>query len=160
MKALLAILIDLIVYPVFGTLMFAILDRVRISVKAKAAVVCYGHPILTGLLVWLCIFSLDREVATIATLFIAGSLLWTPFRGFRFLTGLHKSDSEITIKFLTSYLSTKTLIITRNAISSYELSAGRTVLSKPTVLKLTTSENEIKLFVFDPDVQKLNQDLR
>lgn len=153
MKFLLAIVVALILNPFLTAFMFAMLEKVRIPAKVKVVIIYFGHYLIIGLWLWLCLVQPYKDVTTTyiaAALFIAVGLCRAVFSSVRFLTGLQQSGDDILIRYLTPYAKARTVKVSKSEILDYKLSPGKTFWSKPAFLRFTIREGELKFYLMDP----------
>ena len=149
MTTIWAILAALVLYPILGTLMFALAEKLSITKKWKVVLLTVGHPALTGFTVWILFSLFNRDVLTTAILLVVGALLWTPLSNTRFFVKFNKTADELSIDYITPFLSIKNITIPLTKIQQSSVSTGRRLFDKPTILKLTVDDETIKFYVLE-----------
>ncbi len=142
MNVLYALLITLIVYPIIGTLLFAVVENLKVSIKLKVFIMTFGQPLFGGVLIWLLCSTFNRDIADTAVLFVAGTILRTPFSDRKYFTDIIKEPGIITIKYVTELLRSKSVQIIVSEIKELKQSKSKNLIDKPselTVLLLTHS---------------------
>jgi hypothetical protein len=144
-----AILAALVLYPLLGTLMFALAEKLSIPKKWKVVLLTVGHPVLTGFTVWILFLLFNRDVLTTAIFLVVGALLWAPFSNTRFFDKLNKTADELSIDYITPLLRIKNITIPLTKIQQSSVSTGMRLFDKPTILKLTLEDETIKFYVLE-----------
>src|SRR3954468_20323905 len=101
MNLLYAFLIALLVYSTFGTLVFALVENLKMSIKLKILIVTFGHPLLTGIFIWFACSSFNRDIAETAVSFVAGTILRIPFYPRKYFLRLVKESENVTIEYMS-----------------------------------------------------------
>ena len=152
MNILYAFLITLLVYPVVGTLLFALVENLKTSIRVKVLILTFGHPVLTGVLIWLACSTFNREIAETGVLFIAGTFLRIPFSNRKYFATVIKDKGLVTIEFVTELLKRKTIQIAISEIKDISQSKSRSLINKPSELTLTLSNHALKFNILDKNL--------
>ena len=147
MPTLWTILAFLALYLLVGTLLFALMEKLPIHQKYKIVYLMIGHPVLTGLLLWIAFSFVNAGMATTILILVAGASLRNAFSDAKFFVSLTKDENGLSIDYLTPLLRPKTLIVPLTAVKTFTLSSGKRIVDKPTQLKLTFEERTTKFYV-------------
>jgi hypothetical protein len=125
MPTLWTILAFLVLYPIVGTLLFALMEKLPIQEKSKIVCLMVGHPVLVGLLLWIAFSFIHAGMATTVLILLAGALLRNAFSDAKFFVSLTKGERGLSIDYLTPLLRPKTLIIPSTAVKTFTFSSGK-----------------------------------
>lgn len=153
MNILYAFLIALFVYPTIGTLLFALVENLKISTKVKILILTFGHPLLTAAIIWLICSTFNKEVAQTGLLFIAGSLLRVPFSDRKYLSTVVEKSGTVTIEYFSELLKRKTISLATADITDFTQSTSRRLIDKPEELSVTASNQTLKFKILDDTIK-------
>jgi len=149
MNILYAVLIALIVYPVIGTLLFILVEYLKTATKIKILIMTFGHPILTGIVMWTICSTFNSEIAEMGVLFVAGTLLRIPFSDRKYFSAFVKEAGGVKIEYFSELLIHKTISLTTSEITNFTQSTTRSLIEKPSELIVTTSKETLKFKILD-----------
>lgn len=149
MNILYAFLIALIVYPIVGTLLFALVENLNTSLQVKISILTFGHPLLSAIIIWFVCSTFNKEIAETGVLFVAGSLLRIPFSDRKYFSTLVKESGVVTIEYFSELLKRKTINLTISEITGLTQSVGRNLIDKPSELTLSISNQHIRFKILD-----------
>jgi len=149
MNILYAILVTLLVYPTIGTLLFALVENLKISTKLKVSIMTFGHPLLTGIVIWFVCSSFNKEIAETGVLFVAGSFLRIPFSDRKYFSTVVKESGAVTIEYFSELLKRNTIHLTISEITDFTQSTSRHLKDKPSELTVTTAKQIWKFKILD-----------
>ena len=149
MNVLYAFIITLIVYPIIGTILFALVENLKTSTKIKISIMTFGHPLLTAIIIWLACSTFNKEIADTGVLFVAGTLLRIPFSDRKYLSSFVKESGAVTIEYFSELLIRKAIRLTTSEITAIKQSSSRQLIDKPSELTVTTSNQTIKFRILD-----------
>lgn len=149
MNILYAFLITLIVYPTTGTLLFALVENLKTSTKAKVFIITFGHPLLTATIIWFICSAFSKEIAQTGILFVAGSLLRVPFSDRKYLSTVGEKSGAVTIEYFSELLRRKTISLTTSDITDFTQSTSRHLIDKPGELTVTAAKQTLKFKILD-----------
>ena len=149
MNILYAFLIALLVYPAIATLLFALVENLKVSTKVKISIMTFGHPLLTATVIWFVCSTFNKEIAQSGVLFIAGSLLRIPFSDRKYLSTVVKNSGTITIEYFSELLKRKTISLTPSDITDFTQSTSRRLFDKPRELVVTLSNQKLEFKILD-----------
>jgi hypothetical protein len=156
MKIAYALIITLVVYPLLGTLLFGLLEKISISIWAKVLILTLGHPLLTGVILWYGCSLFNHEIAETCVLLVGGSLLRVPFSDRRYFSRFTRDSKSLTIEYITPLMFRRTAEIPLTEIQAVKQSANARVIDKPLTLTLTTTDKTIEFDVLDKDIGDLD----
>lgn len=149
MNILYAFLITLLVYPTIGTTLFALVGNLKTSTKMKISIMTFGHPLLTGVIIWLVCSTFNRDIAETGVLFVAGTLLRIPFSDRKYFSTFVKESGAVTIEYVSELLKRKTISLTTSEITDLTQSTSRHLIDKPSELTVTLSNQILKFKILD-----------
>ena len=150
-----ALLILFVLYPLCGTLLFALVEKLTVPKKGKVLIMTLGHPILTAFTIWVTCSPFNNEIAVTGILAVAGSMLRVPFSNIKYFCKLHTKGNAISIDYLNPLLKHKTIEITLEQIEKFSLSTSKRLINKPTILELTIADETIKFYTLGPPTEEL-----
>ena len=139
-----------------GTICFAIIERIRIPVKAKVLVMTFLHPIVTAVLTWLTLSTLNKELANTCVVMLAGAMTWGLFSNTRYLCEVTQVDEKVFLKYLTPLLRQKSINWNRDAEFQWKVSKGGRLVDKPLTVEVIQSERSQKYYVLDSSISLSN----
>src|SRR5215813_4865427 len=101
MNILYGFLTTLLLYPTFGTLLSALVVNLKTSTRLKVLIMTFGHPVVTGVFIWLLCSPFNREIAETGVVAIAGTLLRIPFSDKKYFSKLIKEQGFVIIEYMT-----------------------------------------------------------
>lgn len=149
MNILYAILITLLVYPTLGTLLFSLVENLKIPIKGKVLILTFGHPLLSGVFIWLVCSTFNREVAEIGVLLIAGTFLRIPFSDRKYFSKFIKESGKVTIEYVTELLKVKTVQISISEIKDFKQPKSRNLIDMPSELRVTLPTQSLIFKILD-----------
>lgn len=149
MNILYALLLTALIYPAIGTILFAVVENSSIRTAMKITILTFGHPLLTGIIIWLAGSALNREIAEVGVLLVAGTLLRIPFSNRKYFSSVIKEPGVITIKYFSELLKRKSISWNTADMIGYTQSASRSLLVKPTELTITLKNKVLKFVILD-----------
>lgn len=149
MIILYTVLIVFIVYPIIGTLLFALVESLATSIKIKILVMTFGHPLLTAGIIWFACSAFNKEIAETGVLFVAGSLLRTPFSGRKYFLNLVNKPGIVTVEYYTELLQRKTVSLSTTEITEFMQSASRRLIDKTSELRVTIADETLEFIILD-----------
>ena len=152
MNVLYAFLITLIVYPIIGTLLFTVVENLKTSIKLKVFVMTFGHPLLSGVLIWLMFSTFNRGVADIAVLFVTGTILRTLFSDRKYFSDIIKKPGVITVKYVTELLRSKSVQIVVSEIKDLKQSKSKNLIDKPSELIVSLPTKSLTFKILDKNL--------
>ena len=153
MNILYAFLITLLVYPTIGTLLFALVENLKTSTKMKISIMTFGHPLLTGIVIWFVCSIFNKDIAETGILFVAGTLLRIPFSDRKYFSTVVKESGAVTIEYFSELLKRKTISLTASEIADFTQSPSLHLIDKPSELKVTTANQILKFKILDKTTQ-------
>ena len=149
MNILYAFLVTLVVYPIIGTLLFTLVENVKTSTKMKISIMTFGHPLLTGIIIWFVCSTFNKEIAETGVLFVVGTLLRIPFSDRKYLSTVVKESGVVTIEYFSELLIRKTISLTTSEITGFTQSTSRHLIDKPSELIVTVANQSLKFKILD-----------
>ena len=131
MNILYAFLIFLFVHPIFGTLLFALVENLKTSIKLKVLLLSFGHPLFSGIFIWLVCSTFNRDIAGTGVLFVAGNFLGIPFSDRKYFSGLVKESGVLTIEYVSELLKRKTIKIALSEVTDFSQSKSSLTVTLP-----------------------------
>ena len=153
MNILYAFLITLLVYPTIGTLLFALVENLKTSTKMKISIMTFGHPLLTGIVIWSVCSTFSKDIAETGVLFVAGALLRIPFSDRKYFSTVVKESGAVTIEYFSELLKRKTISLTTSEITDFTQSTSRHLIDKPSELTVTLSNQILKFKILDKTIK-------
>ncbi|HEX7846718.1 MAG TPA: hypothetical protein VF476_13030 [Chitinophagaceae bacterium] len=144
-----ALLITLVVYPLLGTFLFFLVEKMNMPIKAKVFILSLGHPILAGIIVWFGCLMFSREIAETAVLLVAGSLLRLPFSGRKYFQSLMKDPEIIIINYVTPIMRMKSVRIPLTAMQELSYSKSKNFIDKPSRLTIKFTDQIITIDILN-----------
>lgn len=139
-----ALLITFIIYPVFGTLLFALMEQLSTTVKMKVAIMTFGHPLLAGIIIWLICSAFNEQMALTGVLLVTGFMIRGAFSDRKYLLAFEKDSESVIISYYTEILIKKTMRLTTAEITEITLPVKQRLIYKPSVLTVTKADKELK----------------
>jgi hypothetical protein len=152
MTTLWAILAFLVLYPLLGTLMFALAEKLSIPPKRKVFFLMVGHRVLTGFIVWLLFSLFNRDILAIAIVLTVGPLVGILSSKAKFLVRFNKTADKMSIDYITPLLRHKTMTISLTSIQRSSVLGGRRLFNKPTILELILDYEVVKFYVLEQNI--------
>ncbi len=149
MNILYAFLITLLVYPTFGTLLFALVENWETSINRKVLLLTFGHPLLSGLFIWLVGSTFNAEITETGVLFVAGTFLRMPFSDRKYFSNLIKELGVVTVEYVTELLKHKTVQIKISEVKDFTQTKNRHLIDKPSELTVTLSTQSLIFKILD-----------
>ncbi|MFC0773263.1 hypothetical protein [Terrimonas alba] len=155
MNVLYAFLITLVVYPILGTLLFALVENLKTSIKLKVLILTFGHPLLSGIFIWLVCSTFNREIAEIGVLFVAGTFLRIPFSDRKYFSNLIRESGVVTIEYVTELLKRRTVQIIISEVKDFRQSKSRHLIDKLSELTVTLPTEILTFKILDKNEEAL-----
>lgn len=149
MNILYALLITLLVYSTFGTLLFALVENLKFSIELKVLILTFGHPLLSGVFIWLLCSTFNQGIAETGVLFVAGTFLRLPFSDIKYFSSLIKGSGVVKIEYVTELLKRKTIQIEVSDVKDFKQSTSRHLIDKPSELTVTLSTKSLIFKILD-----------
>jgi len=144
-----AFLIVLFIHPIFGTLLFVLVENLKIAVKAKVIIVTFGHSLFTAIFIWLVCSTFNKEMGETAVFLVAGSLLRVPFSDRKYFLTLTIESGVISIEYFTELLNRKVIKLTNSEILRFEQSVSQKFIEKPSELVVTSETQNLTFQILD-----------
>ncbi len=157
MKFFLIIAIVLFTSLLVSTALFALIEKFNLPQKIKIVIITIAHPALTALIMWLSLYRVDQEIASIGVWVVVGSAFWLPFSKTKYFCKVAKNEEVISITYLTPLLKQKTIEISFKQIKSASLSTGKGLFNIPAACRLTIADETIKFYTLGPPTEELRE---
>ena len=142
------ILTVLVLHPIFGTLMYAVMEKSSIPKKWKILLLTFGHPVITCLAVWILLSLFNRDTTT-ALFFMVGVLLRSAFSNSKYFVKLDRTEKEISINYISPLLRNRIIIIPVSRIQNSSVSTAKGLYDKPSIYNINLTDETIRFYVLD-----------
>jgi hypothetical protein len=153
MSILYAVLVTLLVYPATGTLLFALIENFKISIRMKISIITFGHPLLAAIIIWSVCSTFNKEIAETGVLFVAGTLLRIPFSDKKYFSTVVKESGAVTIEYFSELLKRNTISLLTSEITAFTQSSCRNIFDKPSELTVSVSNQTLKFKILDKNTR-------
>ena len=109
----------------------------------------FGHPVVTGVFIWLLCSPFNREIAETGVVAIAGTLLRIPFSDKKYFSKLIKEQGFVIIEYMTELSKRKHVELTISEIKDFSQSRNRYLIDLPSELIATLPDRTLIFSVLD-----------
>jgi len=149
MNLLYAFLIAIIIYVAMGTLFFALVEKLRISVKLKVLIMTLGHPLASATLLWFGCSIFNQTIAEYSVLFVCGSLLRTPFSSVKYFSNYVEDLGTVSIEYFSELMQKKTIQLRAAEIETISQDDAKRLIDKPSYLIVSLPNQTLKFKILD-----------